>query len=154
MIDAKSGWGHRDEAITISGADHTRLVLALARTLEYRLPENQEKDQGVPGQHAASHAEKQLAMYFVKKHVFLPDEARYFDNTYTRIVLHNTTTFDGNIAKFSFQPQCTKMYMCAPPSGLRCASVSVSNRPCEDCQSFVSKLNAVLNVTINLDYRV
>lgn len=74
-IAAMSGWGHSDcLSARVSGRDWTGKVLELAAIVSHNLAANSKKDQGIPGQFQASHAEKQLIAYFLDRHVFLPED--------------------------------------------------------------------------------
>lgn len=72
-VYAMSGWSH-DNEVTISGRRYTDGAIELAETMDCTLPCNWECDQGIPGQHSASHAEKQLLAYLVERHKFLKAE--------------------------------------------------------------------------------
>ena len=59
--------------------DYVSAVFTLARNIDYDLPHDVKRDQGIPGRFYASHAEKLLVAFLVSKHIFLPEEARYVD---------------------------------------------------------------------------
>ncbi|OAQ60450.1 ankyrin repeat domain [Pochonia chlamydosporia 170] len=74
-IAAMSGWGHPEEvSVRVSGRDWTREVFRIATIVGHHLTPRPSLDQGSPGRHHASHAEKQLIAYFVDRHVFLPGD--------------------------------------------------------------------------------
>ena len=74
-ITAMSGWGHSGYSSTnVSGKNWTERVLKVAATVGHTLSADLQKDQGIPGQFQASHAEKQLIAYFLDRHVFLPED--------------------------------------------------------------------------------
>jgi len=68
-----SGWAHTDIPV-IQGKIWTDEVGKLAAGINYALPANTFFDQGVPGQYYATHAEKQLAAYFIHNHVVLESD--------------------------------------------------------------------------------
>lgn len=83
-IAAMSGWGHLQWPLTrLSGKDWTEKVLKLAAIVGHTLTVDASKDHGIPGQHFASHAEKQLIAYFIDRHVFL-DEDKTLDPRFKR----------------------------------------------------------------------
>ncbi|KAF9883090.1 hypothetical protein FE257_004098 [Aspergillus nanangensis] len=74
-IAAMSGWGHsEDSSARVSGKNWTERVLEIAAAVGHTLSVDPERDQGIPGQFHASHAEKQLIAYFLDRHVFLPED--------------------------------------------------------------------------------
>jgi hypothetical protein len=62
-----SGWSHSgDQAMgLLSGRKWTERVMQVAQELSYRLPIDDEYDQGTPGRYQASHAEMQLMAFFL-----------------------------------------------------------------------------------------
>ncbi|GKZ63274.1 hypothetical protein AnigIFM49718_011344 [Aspergillus niger] len=58
----------------VSGKDWKEMVLKIAAALGHPLPADSWKDQGIPEQFKASHAEKQLIAYFLDRHVFLSED--------------------------------------------------------------------------------
>ncbi|KAI1392647.1 uncharacterized protein F4822DRAFT_136324 [Hypoxylon trugodes] len=69
-----SGWSHEpNKSIHVAGKDWTDEVLFLCRIPGFDL-EPHYYDRGIPGQYNACHAEKQLAAYFIHKHLFLEHE--------------------------------------------------------------------------------
>ncbi|KAB8271049.1 DYW family of nucleic acid deaminases-domain-containing protein [Aspergillus minisclerotigenes] len=92
VISAMSGWGHRENfSISVSGKDWTERVLKIAAIVGHTLSTDPRKDQRIPGQFQASHAEKQLIAYFLDRHVFLPED-HILD-----------TRFDEEIARLDFE---------------------------------------------------
>lgn len=124
-VVAMSGWAHGDTTSTVSGRDWTSEVRAVAETVGHALKLNQRCDQGVSGQFAACHAEKQLIAYFVSRHVFLGLESDEGEP------LHQLAT-------------------ARPPVMLRKAKILVSYPPCEDCKRFEMMVNLKLGLEISL----
>ena len=153
-IDAKSGWRRNGcEATLVSGLDYTNAVFALARSVNYDLPHNVEKDQGVPGQFFASHAEKLLVAFFVSKHIFLPEEARYVDHRQIRFALRAVDSCYCRFSDFSIDYPLLQMLINAPTQGLRSAEISVSTESCPNCREFLKSFNESLIMSIELKYK-
>ena len=74
-VGAMSGWSHPERpSIRVSGRDWTNEVFRIATVVGHILTLDFQRDQGLPGQFYASHAEKQLIAYFIDRHVFLPQD--------------------------------------------------------------------------------
>ena len=70
-ITALSGWKLTHE---LEKGGWTDDVLRIGKRLGFSFPRDGEKDQGNPGQSSASHAEKQLAVQFLLRHWFAPED--------------------------------------------------------------------------------
>jgi hypothetical protein len=71
-----SGWAHREDPgvnIQIAGRSWAAEVRRLCEIIGYDLTPH-DYDQGEPGRYHACHAEKQLIVFFVNKHLLLPHE--------------------------------------------------------------------------------
>lgn len=142
-IDAMSGWGHDEEKLTtVSGADWTEEVFRICRLVKHQLPASPDIDQRYPGKFFASHAEKQLIAYLVRKHAFLDDEISEMAQDQV----------DNRTITVSLQ----ELYLAQPPVSLRKATISVSRKMCLDCEKFVATVEARLNLRIRcicIDFR-
>ena len=154
-IAAMSGWSHeKDEKTTplVSGKDWTSEVIRIAAIIGHTLHPNNTKDNDIPGQFHACHAEKQLIAYFIAKHVFLPPEIRApktpfgHPNTY----LHRT---DESEEGGGGDETLHELASNAPPVSLKQASIFVSSPPCEDCTRFIEAVNAKLDLRISVQNR-
>ncbi|KAH7231300.1 uncharacterized protein BKA55DRAFT_598575 [Fusarium redolens] len=121
-VAAMSGWKHQT---------WTDEVLRLCRIVGHHLPAD-EKDQGRPGQFNACHAEKQLAAYFISKHVFLsPDLA-----------------VDDLGIDCEHQDMLDELQKVQPPERLQKGTILASRAICKDCNDFVEKVNMALGLMI------
>lgn len=73
-VVAMSGWSH-DKTVPLVGKDWTSEVIRIASIIGHAIVPDR-KDQGIPGQYHACHAEKQIIAYFISEHVFLEPETR------------------------------------------------------------------------------
>ncbi|CAM1507506.1 Fc.00g071470.m01.CDS01 [Cosmosporella sp. VM-42] len=118
-VDAMSGWAATDVPV-IGGRNWTDEVLQLAAHINYAIPAHP-FDQGVSGQYYATHAEKQLAAYFVSNHVVLES--------------------DSPVLKEAQPPENCR---------LRGAAIIVSTLQCDDCVEFFAKLNRMLGLNLEV----
>ncbi|KAI0909541.1 DYW family of nucleic acid deaminases-domain-containing protein [Ustulina deusta] len=136
LIAAMSGWAHEADDrvnIQIAGRDWTSDVLRLCKISRHDLVLNH-YDQGVPGQYDACHAEKQLIAYFINKHCFLQSE----------LATHAGPDDECHEERLS------ELHCCAPPFGLKTATIMVSRPVCGGCKPFVSHINRLLGLKINV----
>jgi hypothetical protein len=99
-----SGWGHKgEELITVAGNVWTEEVFRIAKAVGHTLNEDSRKDQGRPGLSQACHVEKQLIIYFISKHVFLPKEVGYVVDQEIRRI-HQAIRY----SQYSNRPQLSK----------------------------------------------
>lgn len=113
------------------------------------------KDQGIPGQFHACHAEKQLIAYFISKHVFIETEIRAPPQK--RVCPVNLLAKDID-ERFSIKagPESEKrgslhqLVTILPPVMLKKAKILVSCPPCEDCTEFTKLVNLKLGLSISL----
>lgn len=120
-----SGWEHeKSEAISIAGEGWTERVFDVSSVVGHTLTPG-EYDQGEPGRFNASHAEKQLIAYFIKKHVFLPGECE------------PSSKLNGTL-HYLFESQ--------PPVALTKATILVNRAPCDDCRAFIWRVKSVLKI--------
>ena len=153
-IDAKSGWSRNGCATTlVSGANYVSAVFTLARNIDYDLPHDVKRDQGIPGRFYASHAEKLLVVFLVSKHIFLPEEARYVDQARIRLALRDVDSCYWRSSDSSIRQPLLQMLMNAPSPGLRSAEISVSTEPCLDCKEFLRCINESFAMSIKLKYK-
>ncbi|KXJ85601.1 DYW family of nucleic acid deaminases-domain-containing protein [Microdochium bolleyi] len=131
-IAAMSGWRHNEGSfsnIHVGGRDYTDEVLRLSEQLGHNL--NQHNfDQNIPGQYYACHAEKQLAAYFINRHVFLSDHG--YSN-------------EG--------PNLETLAEAQPSVSLKSATILVCRPICGDCSSFIELVNSALGLRISLVHR-
>ena len=120
-------------------------VIRVAHIIDHVLvPDN--KDNDIPGQFHACHAEKQLIAYFISKHVFLEPEIRAFKNPF-----RYPDTYDrGDDESEEGGGTLHELAAMAPPASLKQASILVSSPPCGDCMRFIRFVNAKLNLRISV----
>ena len=149
-ISAMSGWSHGMTVPLVSGQDWTHEVIRIANIIGHALVPDA-KDNGVPGQYHACHAEKQLIAYFISKHVLLETET---EATGTRFEhLDNYNPSQHQIEDAMLYQEAGPLFGIAsraPPITLKRASVLVSSPPCSDCVRFTEAANAKLNLSIRL----
>lgn len=155
-VAAMSGWGHRDTTAIISGRDWTSEAIQMAGILGHDLKTVGIKDQGIPGQFHACHAEKQLIAYFISKHVFIETEIRAPPEK--RVYPVNLLAKKDIDERFSIKagPESDKrgslhqLATILPPVMLKKAKILVSCPPCEDCTEFTKLVNLKLGLSISL----
>jgi hypothetical protein len=91
LVAAMSGWSHGQAKITVAGRDWTNEVFKISTLVGHQLRVDVQRDQGIPGQFCACHAEKQLIAYFINKHVLLGSEADVILDAKPPILLEGAT---------------------------------------------------------------
>jgi hypothetical protein len=146
-VAAMSGWGHQPDSelnVQIGGKRWTDEVFQLCQIAEHKLPTDDDRDQGVPGQFRACHAEKQLIAYFVSRHVFLPHEVDEGDFGMKSLSL------DVSQTSWRHQETLSELQKIQPPRRLKEAMIFASRTVCFDCSAFVHKVNTKLGLKIEL----
>lgn len=146
-VAAMSGWGHGKTVPLVSGKDLTPEVLRIANIIGHTLVPDT-RDNGIPGQYHACHAEKQLIAYFISRHVFLEPESRAPEKAFEHLGTHYRTQ-----GKYQEGGTLHELAAKAPPLSLKQASILVSSPPCNDCVCFTEVINTKLNLKITVQNR-
>lgn len=161
-IAAMSGWGHDQDIVVVSGKNWNEDVFRICKLVGHSLPGHRH-DRGVHGRYNACHAEKQLLAYFLSKHVFLPDELIDVDldsrDTYFTKLFEDFIAgkIDGqrreNAARrydMALERSLQPLWRIRPPVSLREADILVSTSVCDDCATFVSKVNTFFGLILGV----
>ncbi|KAI1653337.1 hypothetical protein F4813DRAFT_259106 [Daldinia decipiens] len=145
-IAAMSGWTHgQNEDIHVPGQDWTK-VLRLCKQVKFNPEPDERRDQGEPGRFNACHAEKQLIAYFVHRHRFLECE----------LPIPERPEVESLFSELTLEEHKTKLvdlWKISPSNPLKEAKILVSSPLCDDCRSFVKKVNNVLGLDLKLYHR-
>jgi len=128
VVYAKRGWNTASpKPEYLDNVTWTENVMRLCSAIEYLLPSH-DWDHSYPGRFNACHAEKQLMAFYLFKHRILPHE------------LENDSELRQLREQF--------------PSGggVREIWIYVSTPPCDDCENFRRRLEALAEVSIQLQY--
>ncbi|KID95149.1 ankyrin repeat protein, partial [Metarhizium majus ARSEF 297] len=153
-VSAMSGWSHHeDESIQLPGRRWTDEVMRLCQLIKFSPDEWPQRDQGVPGQFNACHAEKQLIAYFVHKHVFLPSDISSCQGAGDELA----ELMGGLLLKepassetLSRNGKISRLCKIKPSNLLREATIMSSTPICPDCANFIKRVNEVLGLRIQL----
>ncbi|KAI1478888.1 DYW family of nucleic acid deaminases-domain-containing protein [Daldinia eschscholtzii] len=148
-ITAMSGWGHKQtESIHLAGQTWTNMALRLCELIKFDPESDEEKDQGIPGQYNASHAEKQLITYFVYKHLFVslpaPKVLKVAEEQGIESGMSGLTLGDSK------EQELADLKEASPKNPLKSAIILSSNRICDDCISFTDIVNSKLDLDLLL----
>lgn len=156
-VAAMSGWGHGNTTATISGRDWTTEVLRIADILDYAIKPHEKRDDGIPGQYHACHAEMQLTAYLISEHVFLEPEIRGPKTISDPTDPQNPTKEDlkdGSSTKAELETDkrgpLYELATIMPPAKLKRATILVSIASCESCSQFNNFVNQKLGLSISL----
>lgn len=171
-ITAMSGWAHdRNQSIQIAGRDWTEEVLRLCAIIQYTSQPVPSYDQGTPGRYNACHAEKQLIAYFVYKHLFLNyetsasevdeiEETADFGDIENRLqnldLGHsNSQNLTHNVAeRVAYKARLKHLSEQIPPQHFLKSALVISSRDiCTDCHAFISRVNSVWDLQLQLQHR-
>lgn len=157
-IAAMSGWSHeQSEDIRVSGQDWTAKVLRLCKQVGFDLEPDKCRDQGVPGQYNACHAEKQLIAYFVHKHLFLeliiPEEPEV-ESLFSKLTLEELAEKSHREEERQYrQYKLVDLRKASLKHSLKEAKIVVSRPQCYDCVRFAEKVNFKLGLDLRLYHR-
>lgn len=155
-VAAMSGWAHGDDAgVRVGGREWTAEVLRLCNFIGYPLPVH-ERDQGVPGQYHACHAEKQLVAYLVNKHVFLPGEVDDELPDISGLSLSEHPDDGDEEQQELVRRHKEELFMLRefePPVTLKKAKILVCRPVCGDCWEFVERVNSALGLKLTVFHR-
>ena len=153
-VSAMSGWAHDDNTIVVSGRDWTNDVMRVSYIVSHILGPVPGKDQGQPGRHNASHAEKQLIAYFISKHLFLTDETRAGGKKSDLLPQYESLqALRDAITESEREESAGPLHELAnrqPPIMTRRGIILVSKEPCVDCMKFQAAVNSTLSLDIRL----
>jgi len=142
VVSAASGW--RTDFATHHILDN-RLwrdrVLELCQLIGYDFPKVDGWDEwDLPGSYCASHAEKKLVAYYISQHVILPGKLfRDLDADELKDWLRHDLELEDLAA------------LC-PEMPLVPARIHVSRAICDDCESFIAHVEAVLGVSFTVEH--
>ncbi|OTB14205.1 hypothetical protein K445DRAFT_319377 [Daldinia sp. EC12] len=148
-ITAMSGWGHkRTESIHLAGEKWRDEVFWLCDMAGFCLGHDQVRDQDIPGQYNACHAEKQLIAYFVDKHLFLPR------HSFTESMIARGLETELNMSRLTLgdskKQKLAELEEASPKDSLKSAIILSSNLICDDCISFTDKVNSEWGLELRL----
>ncbi|KFG77538.1 hypothetical protein MANI_024410 [Metarhizium anisopliae] len=148
-VFAMSGFTH-DGSIELPGRPWVNVVMRLCRLIGSYPDKWPRRDQGVPGQFYASHAEKKLIAYFIYKHKFLLSDISNTEDELTSMM--GTLNLRGRTPR-AISPRKFKMMrlQAASPETSLCEANVMSSTPiCADCERFARSVNEVLGLRIRL----
>ncbi|PHH87826.1 hypothetical protein CDD83_8360 [Cordyceps sp. RAO-2017] len=167
-VSAVSAWSPSlSEAIQVDGRDWTPQVFQLSACLGLTM-EPDKRDQGIPGQFNASHAEKQLIAYFVHKHLFLeselhiPDEPH--DDLLEQVMLLSVEERTDETIKQrqrerqrimrerAYKIKLNQLWAARPGQSLKEAAIVCSLPVCQDCKRFVAEVNGQFGLALLLHH--
>ncbi|KAF6806353.1 hypothetical protein CMUS01_14389 [Colletotrichum musicola] len=154
-VAALSGWTHGNgTSVRIGGEEWTGKVLGLCDSIGFPL-QLDSRDQGVPGQFHATHAEKQLVALFVNKHVFLRQEVGQGLPDVSELSLSELSGAEKERRERDKQhkEKLFKLKKLTPPLTLKRATILVSRPVCWDCPKFVEFVNYALSLELTVFHR-
>ena len=151
LVAAMSGWAHgTDTNVRVAGKDWTPEVLRLSSKVEHAL-EPHSHDGGVPGQFYACHAEKQLVLFFINKHLFQQHELPEGDMASP---MRSLSLEDISAEEFAEHRQkLLRLQEVEPPVRHQNVRILVSRQVCDDCRSFIDLVNSYFNLDIQIFHR-
>ncbi|GMF32574.1 unnamed protein product [Phytophthora lilii] len=124
----------------VCGQSLWQVVVKIASMVGYQLPTHT-MDGDKPGQCSANHAEKQLAAYFICKHLFLPDDVVSEDELHD-LLCRRQENKDGEPDEEERKISLTQLHRVKPPVSCKRATIVSSNTACADCKKFCERVNS------------
>ncbi len=128
VVRAASGWTtYATSPAPIDAALWTKEVFRISKLVDHDLTHELIRHSGTAGQWNACHVEKQLVVWFLSRHVILPDEL-------------GEECEDEN--------KLDALLAVQPPERLKGARILVSKKVCRCCKEFIKKVNQAFGLTL------